>query len=261
MNSLFEYVDPSGIVGELTGLWAVRTPVVSFEAGASPVEDAPIWRVNLPDNELAARQALRQAERRLAAAQQALESAPGRLDEFIQRSGRCDGQVSFAVPEAGTPEAGLSALLNVYRLKGAGQVSFGVQEEAGGALEEAKARFDAFMQSIDRDVLHFAWVETRVEDELLARTTVNWGGDSQTLYSAEITPVQIAQHSQTLHLVSASRSLKLRVVTTVATGAVKLTTLLASGGGAVLALPMAYQYVTQILAQVKEYQALQGSSQ
>ena len=257
MNPLFEYVDPSGTASEPTGLWTVRSPVVSFEAGASPADDAPVWRVNLPGDAGVAEQAFCQAERRLDAARQALESAPDRIDEFIRRSGHGEGQVSFAVLEAGTPEAGLSALLDEYRLKGAGPVSFGIQEKAGGALEEAKARFDAFMQSIDREVLHFAWVETRVEDELLARTTVDWGGDSQTLYSAEITPAQIGQHSQTLHLVSTSRSLKLRVVTTVATGAVKLTALLASGGGAVLALPMAYQYVTQILVQVKEYQALQ----
>ena len=257
MNSLFEYVDPSGATDEPTGLWTVRSPVVSFEAGASPADDAPVWRINLPGDAGAAEQAFRQAERRLEAARQALESTPDRIDEFIQRSGRGEGQVSFAVPEAGTPEAGLSALLDEYRRKGPGQVSFGIQEEAGGALDEARARFDTFMQSIDRDVLHFAWVETRVEDELLARTTVDWGGDSQTLYRAEITPIQISQHSQTLHLASISRSLKLRMVTTVAAGAVKLTTLLASGGGAVLALPMVYQYVTQILAQVKEYQALQ----
>ena len=262
-DTLFEYIDPSsGTVVEPTGLWEARTAAVSFEAGAALADEAPVWRVNLSRDSRVNEQGFLQARKRLAAAQQALESAPGRLDEFVQRSARgSEGQVSFSVPEAGSPEAELTSLLDECRLAGSGTVSFGVGEEMSGALEKAKASFEAFAQSISREMLHFAWVETQVESELIARTSVRWSGNSHTLYNAGITPPQVVQHGQSLHLASASRSLKIRMFTTIATGAVKLTTLLASGGGAVLALPMAYQYVTQILAQVKEYQALQGSSQ
>ena len=257
-NSLFEYIDPSGAATDPSGVWAKRAPMVSFEAGAAPVDETPVWRVNLSSDTRASAQSFRQAEAQLVAAQQALESVPHRLDEFVQRSaGRGMGQVSFAVLEAGTPEADLTSLLDEYRAIESGQVSFGVREEASQAWEQAKSQFEALMQSINQEVLHFAWVETCVDGEPVARTTVGWGGNSQTLYSADISAAQIGQHSQTLHLASASRSLKLRMFTTITIGAAKLTALLASGSGAVLALPLAYQYVSQILAQAKEYQALQ----
>jgi len=258
-DAFFEYIAPaSGTASEPTGLWAARAPAVSFEAGAALADDAPVWRVNLSADPRAAEQTFRQAERRLVAAQQALESVPERLENYARGAQmRGEGQVSFAAPEQGTPEADLTGLLDDFRAVESGQVSFGVREEAGQAWEQARAGFETLMQSINREVLHFAWVETKVEDDLLARTTVGWSGESQTLYSADITPAQIAQHSRTLYLASASRALKLRMFTTITTGAVKLTSLLATPGGAVLALPMAYKFVTQIMAQVQEYQALQ----
>ena len=256
-DSFFEYVDPSGAATDPSGLWTKRAAMVSFEAGAA-VDETPVWRVNLSSDVRLSGQSFRLAEAQLVAAQQALDSVPERLDGFIQRSARRGaGQVSFAVEEIGTPEADLTGLLGEYRAMESGQVSFGVREDVSQAWEQAKAQFDALLQSINQEILHFAWVETCVDGQPVARTTVGWGGDSQTLYSADISADEIGQHSQTLHLASASRSLKLRMFTTITTGAVKLTTLLASGSGAVLALPLAYQYVTQILAQVKEYQALQ----
>ena len=259
-NSFFEYVDPSSTAADPSGLWTRRAPAVSFEAGAAAVDETPVWRVNLSGDPRASEQSFRQAEAQMAAAQRALASVPGRLDEFVRRSaGRGEGQVSFAVGEVGTPEAELTSLLGEYRALESGQVSFGVREEASQAWDQANAQFKELMNSINREVLHFAWVETCVDGDPIARTTVGWGGDSQTLYSADISDVQVGQHSQTLHLASASRSLKLRMFTTIATGAAKLTALLASGSGAVLALPLAYQYVSKILAQVKEYRALQPS--
>jgi hypothetical protein len=263
-DSPFEYVDPSGTGTDMFGPWNAHPGTVSFDVGTAIAEDTPVWRVNLPADPAAAEESLRQAEAQLAASRQALDSVPGKLDEFILRFPRQAGAVaSFDVAssrvEQDTPEADLLGLMDKYRAIEAGQVSFGVGEEAAAAWEQARVQFQALMQSINREVLHFAWVETRVDGELVARTTVGWSGDSQTLWDGDIPVEQAAQHARTLSLASASRNLKLRMFTTITTGAAKLSLMLATPAGAVMALPMAYQYVMKVLAQVKEYQALQGA--
>jgi hypothetical protein len=61
-------------------------------------------------------------------------------------------------------------------------------------------------------------------------------------------------HQRSLHIVTQTRGLHLRLFATIAVGATKVSSLLATPGGAVLALPAVYQYVMQIVAQVKQLQ-------
>jgi len=259
-NSLFEYIDPSGASPDPLGLWSALPTAVSFDvSGAAPADEAPVWRANLPADPLEAGEALRRAEAQMAASQQALEQVPDRLDDFAKRSQpRADGVVSFDTAsfsvEQGTPEAELLRVMDSVHATETGQVSFGVGEMAEEAWAQAKVQFQGFMEQVNREVLHFAWVETAVEGELVARTTVDWGGDSETVWSEDITPDQLSLHGRTLNLAAASRNLKLRMFTTITTGAAKIAVLLATPAGAVMALPAAYKYVNQILAQAREVQ-------
>ncbi|MEW5830345.1 MAG: hypothetical protein AB1846_15765 [Chloroflexota bacterium] len=265
---VFEFVGEADAALELLGPWQAspaRPAPVSFDAGAPPAEEPPenasVWRVNLPDDPAAVRAALGQAREQVDAAKRNLAEVPARFDEFVKRAGTPAGEsVSFAAPsepvfESGSPEAGLYALMGEAEKAESTQVSFGIGEAASEAWENARAEFGKLMEQANREFLHFAWVETSQNGLLLARTTVGWSGDANSVWRPEITPEQAQAHEQSLSLALNTRLMRLRLFTTMAAGAAKLSALLtATPVGAVMALPMAWKYVQQVLAQVRQLQ-------
>ncbi len=262
---VFEFVGEENTAQELLGPWQATPPrpaSVSFDVGAPPAEeppeDASVWRVNLPEDPEAVKSALDQAQGQVDAAQRELAKVPARFDDFVKRAGPPAGEaVSFAAPsepvfESGSPEAELFALMGETEKAGAAAVSFGITDFASEAVESAKAEFARLMEQVNREFLHFAWIETNQGGLLLARTTMGWSGDANNVWHSEITPEQTRAHQQSLDLAVNTRMMRLRTFTTVATGAVKLSALLTTPAGAVMALPMAWKYVQQVLAQVRQ---------
>jgi hypothetical protein len=264
---IFEFVGEADTAQELLGPWQATPPrPVSFDVGAPPAEEPPenasVWRVNLPEDPEAVESALNQAQAQVDAAQRELAKVPARFDEFVKQAGPATGEaVSFAAPsvpvfESGTPEAELFALMSETEKAGAAVVSFGITDFASEAVESAKAEFARLMEQVNREFLHFAWIETNQNGLLLARTTLGWSGDANNIWHSEITPEQTRAHQQSLNLAVNTRMMRLRTFTTVAAGAVKLSALLTTPTGAVMALPMAWKYVQTVLAQVREYRNL-----
>lgn len=260
MPATFELTLPNDEPVGLIGPWQAGAPAsVSFAAGESSAPpDAPVWKVSLPADPLEADQALAEAEAQIAAAESALDEVPARLDAIAtsQPRGVSFDAASFGV-EAESAEADLLSLLDHARSIEQGRtVSFGAFDFASEAWEQARVQFEAFLGQLQREVLHFAWVETNVEGQILARTTVGWSGDSDTLWLEGADAVQLAIHRRALQVAVKSRALRLRMFSTVTSGAAKLSLLLTTPAGAVLALPAAWKYVTDILAQIKSYQTL-----
>jgi len=83
--------------------------------------------------------------------------------------------------------------------------------------------------------------------------------DTVTVWLDEIAPAQVDLHNRTLRFAVASRALKMRMGFVIASGATRLAILLTTPGAQALAVPVAYKFVTQVLAQVREYQALTSS--
>jgi hypothetical protein len=261
------------------GLWSTAPEgAVHFgigEESAAPPADTPVYRIQLPENMAAAQAAFTEREIRMEQSAQALESVPDRLDDLVARTQArqqaAEGQaVHFGIDELSEGEgAAESELLNLVADVDAsgvtvstagGQVEFGIVDEViNPAIEQARSQFNALLDQVNREVLHFAWVETAVGGATLARTTVDWSGDAETVWSDGITGEQISLHNRTLSFATHSRALKLRLAITVAGGATKVATLMTNPAGAVLALPVVYKYVSQILAQAREYQALNHS--
>ena len=241
--------------------------VVSFSTGgdrAAPEAVPPVYRVNLPADGASASRALTDSEGYLLSLNAALENVPNRLDGLVARaqerrhtaaSGVSFDTLSLEQPESG-PEADLLSLLGQAEAEEKG-VSFGVQENVSAAMEQAMAGFDALTGQISRDVLHFAWVETNVADSLVARTIVGWTGAAQTACAQGLDDPQVALHGRALGIVSQTRGLRLRLFITIASGAAKVSILMATPAGAALALPAVYQYVMQIVKQVKQLQSIQ----
>lgn len=262
MPALFELSLPDDEAIGLIGPWQVAPSApVSFAAGESVAQvDAPVWKVSLPADEAEAEQALAEAEAQIAAAEAALNEVPARFDAITSAQPRGE-QVSFDVAsfgvQADSPEAAMFALLeHAQALEQGRTVSFGVSDVASAAWEQAKAQFEAFVGQLQREVFHFAWVETNVDNQLLARTMVGWSGDSDTIWLEDASAEQRSAHRRALRVAVKSRALRLRMFVTVTGGAAKLSVLLTTPAGAVLALPAAWKYVTEILQQIKSYQTL-----
>ncbi len=251
------------------GLWTPAPDAVSFSVDEAV--PGPVFRVNIQAGGASAAEAFTENEMYITRLNAALENVPNRLDGLVvrtqaHRQKTADKGLSFDAglleqQESG-PEGDLLALLGDAEVEGKRsrrEVSFGIQETTSAAWEQAKAGFEALIEQINREVLHFAWVETNIEGSLIARTTVGWTGDAQTAFLDEISDQQVVLHGRTLRIVTQTRSLRLRLFITITSGAAKVSTLIATPAGAVLALPAVYQYVMQIVAQAKQLQSIQSS--
>jgi hypothetical protein len=259
MPGIFELQTPGGEPLGLTGPWQpAPAPALSFDAGAEPPPGIPVWRINLPEDEAEAEHALAGAEAQVALTEAELEKVPARLEQLSMALAETPQTTlpSFAAGLPG-PEASMLALLAEARGVEQGRpVSYGMEGLGSAAWEKAQAQFQSFMGQIQREILNLAWVETNIGSQLVARTVVGWSGDNNTAWLEGATPDQREKHRRALDIAIKSRLQRLRIFTKVAGGAAKLSVLFATPAGTLLALPVAWGYVQEILQEIKNHQEL-----
>jgi len=160
-----------------------------------------------------------------------LDQALGRLDYLALRS-RSDA-LSFSVGEDTNPaEVDLMALLRE-------------PEEAVKNIrwEEVRAEFDGFLKRIDEDILYFVVLHTGLPAEAGVSTWVGWGGDARTVIAAGIPASSLADHRRNLHRALVNKGLRLKMLAATATVAARISALSTTPLGAVMILPVAYQYI------------------
>jgi hypothetical protein len=241
---------------EVLDLW---TPVpgrsleaMAFDAPAgATAESEPIWRADYPAEPDLIEKHLNEARKSLDAADVAVAVAPARLDAFVSQG---QAGVAFAVPgldaRSAEPEGELSLLLGELRGDGL-MVSFDPNDPHAGKLDQAVQSFQAFTDRLNRMIGHLAWVETRVEGRLVGRTAVSWTGDVDTRVLEQLEAERVRLHHQTLELALASRRTMLRTSSLVISSAVKLSVLLATPGGIVLALPAVLRFIRLLRKELK----------
>jgi hypothetical protein len=240
-------------------------------AGGSPASGTPtdvtIWRSDLPDRPGQALAGLQYAQQRFESDGRALAAGEERLNRLAQRP---SGGLSFAVGETSVdlqaPESEALALLSyavlLDRPQASGQmlsfapgqawdsVSFGPLDQVSEKWNQAVGRFNEFIHRLEQVVAHYAWVETRNQGQLWARTSVSWTGDMQTAWYVQPLDGQAELHERTLKLVLDSRAALLHTFAVVASGALKLAALLATPAGPLLALPAALNFIKQVHAEL-----------
>jgi hypothetical protein len=161
------------------GLWTpAASQAVSFSVGDSESDSheaaQPVFRVNLPAEGESAADSLTANEKQIASLNAALEKVPSRLNGLVARAkDRRQKGVSFDAGSVEPTESGPEAdLLAALENPEAG-VSFSIGETGSAALEQAKAGLAALTEQINRDVMHFAWVESKVAGSLVARTAIS----------------------------------------------------------------------------------------
>ena len=255
------------------GLWDSNPQVVSFGVGEenTPEPIGPVYRVNFSDNLEFSNNALAENLASFERMKAALDQVPTQLNGLVRRvheekQQKAASGVSVVLadlqPESG-PEGELLSLLAISdsaALGGTGQegVSFGLISAASEVLGPAKEKFEALLEQVDHEILHFAWVELKIAGQIIARTKVGWSA-SHTIWIEAISIEQMVMHTRTLKVVSLTRHLKLHLLLTVVIGAAKMAQLMVAPGGAVVAQPAVYDYVKKILDQVKEIRSVQSA--
>lgn len=234
---------------------------VAFGPPGAPTaeEAAPIWRMDLPADPGVAQEQLSRAEAQVEAADRALETIPSQLEELVRRAGnRSGGSVDFTpAPAGGASGHPISPsereVLGWIAAADPSQVDFGAPGGRRGGLEQASSEIRQAVDRLLHLLLHLAWVETQVQGQLVARTVVGWSGDLGTAWQLATTAELFDLHRRALRLALAARLTMLRTLIVVTQGAVKLSALIAAPGGALLALPVAWKYVNQVLLELKNY--------
>lgn len=251
----------------LLGVWTTA-PLSGFAEGRpTPAEGVafdvaaagpPVWRANLPaDPDLAAAH-LDRAEASLDISLTALIVAGERISVLVEERRRLPAGLAFDISETevklAQPEMELLALLEEVE-RGPRPVHFEAGEEVGG-LTQVTAQFREFVDQLREVVTHYALVETRSQGQLLGQTAVDWTGDMDTVWQEGLDTAQMALHQRTLRLALASREMLIRMFTLVSSGAARLSVLLATPGGAILALPAAWKFINQVRDEIEKYQRI-----
>lgn len=226
---------------------------LSFEVAAGPGEPTAVWSLDLPADPEQAQAQLAQMEAQIRAAQAALAIAPERLDTFVQRmeSGQEAEFALEAYPGDGETQNAEAELLEWLEAVQPGEVSFEAAVSREGELEETVSQFRQALDVLTGQILHLAKVETRQDGELIAHSLVSWKGDLDTSWRERISPEEQGLHQRSLKLALISRLAMLKMIVTATQGAVKIAALIATPGGALLALPAAWKYLNALLSQAK----------
>ena len=231
---------------------------ISFDTAVATVEPLSLWSLDLPADPEQAGAALAQVEAQLQATQALLDQAPARLENLVaglQSGAGAQFGLESTSPESLPAEATLLPWIDAFE---PGQVSFGGEGLTRGEVKDALDQLQRLVDSLLGQLLHLARVETRQQGELLASTLVSWKGDMDTTWGQGITTDQNTLHRRSLALALQSRIGLLRILMTTTQGAVKIAALIAAPGGALLALPAAWKYISKLLSEIESYQAAPG---
>lgn len=254
--AIFELLDATlaGSTSDLLGIWVTKSVAssegVAFHMHANGIPEGLCWRARLPENLQSANESLLEGEARLRISQQVLPKAAARLEAFVRQepSGR-----AFHIPNAGTllqPEAELSDMLRELQEP---SVSFGIGEQLSDRWKQAVQQFQSLVDRVLQVVVHYAWIETYVGEQLLGQTAVSWTGNIETVWQVGLDSAQITLHQRTLALALASRNTLLHMFILVARSAITLSFLLATPIGPVLVLPAVWKFINQVLEEYRKH--------
>jgi len=240
MNAVFSVIEPLPAAIAPPGPWQPVVTGSAFTAGEQP---DVIWQARLPEELGAAQAALHNAATRLRADEQALATVEHRLLQVA------NGAVSFSTLAPQPEQTLLRFLASVEPASG---ISFGLRDEIQERWQAAQDQLAALSAQAWETLGSYATVETIQGARLIGRTRINWHGDARSLLIADIDLAQAAIHRQTLALALRSRAALLRMVGLVGRGAAIAATMFTSPAGALLALPAVWQFVQEVLAEVRQ---------
>lgn len=123
------------------------------------------------------------------------------------------------------------------------------------SLQSARKEFDAFVRRVSELVSHYAVIETSFDGTVIARTLVSWTGDFKSLWRRGLTPEQIRLHERNVRAALARRALLIRLMGVISTSAAKIALRLATPGAQLLVLPALWQFVRDVIEELRRTEA------
>lgn len=259
-SPVFELIDPTlaETIPDVIGLWATNPgtadTAVTFTLNSETVVNAPLWRANFPSDLSKATLHLTHSEEILSQSQKALVTAIERVHRLIHTIAS-ESDLAFDLASVGEaqaqPERELLANLQAIQ-KPNMLISFKIGEEIAGFSHQTFEQFQPFIERLLQVVAHYAWVETQVEGRTLARTSVGWLSDVNSIWQTGLSTTQVSLHQRTLFLALASRDALLQIFRIAVQTALKLSVLISVPGGLILVLPVAWQFIDRVMTQLRE---------
>ncbi len=243
--TVFELRGGPAPLGVAIGPWVAVAPSgrgpVSFAADGVDEPEMPCWRVELGGSAPGdARRHLERGERDLAVTERQLLIADARLSRAIgERSIDIDELVDELAGQAGA----------------AGPQSFASGDDDRGGLV---AGVEAALSGIARTVTSSGAVETHVAGALIARTEISWTGDLHTFVAPQHGAELMSLHRRSVLLSLRTKNAWRQLLVTVLQGTARLAGI-ATGAGAIMALPAVWSFVRKVLADVEHLRRVRGS--
>ncbi|MCS6846829.1 MAG: hypothetical protein RMN52_03845 [Anaerolineae bacterium] len=232
---------------ELFGAWTTGAAVEKDLAASAPAIGA-IWRRAVPPDARTARSALQAQDEALQRDHENIEKAIQRLNDFIEAWTPGQPARAKSLKDAPQPpEDALAAALDRIRAPQA--------KDLLDPLQAAREEFDAFVRRVGELVSHYAVIETSSNGTLIARTLVSWTGDFKSLLRSDATPDQIRLHERNVRAALARRAALIRLMGVISTSAAKIALRLATPGAQLLVLPALWQFVRDVIEELRRAEA------
>jgi hypothetical protein len=227
----------------------------SFDVEAAREQDLPHWRLNLPADPSSAEEILARLEAQQSEVNDKLAEFPQRFEHFLTRIGHDQtGSVAFSHQEDEFPAPERELLSLIRTMNNPWQeVSFSQGEDRADRLDALFGLFRTEMDVLLRITAHLAWIETRIGGTLIGRTIVSWSGDINNTWSSPLQSTSYELHRRSLAQALVSRFAVLRSSLLILSSAARLAPLLANPAGAILSLPLAWNFLRQILTELETY--------
>ncbi|HEY7035627.1 MAG TPA: hypothetical protein VH482_30075 [Thermomicrobiales bacterium] len=246
---------PGAPTDPILGLWEFAGGSAQPASSPSPAASngAVVWRVDLATDTETGIALLTESETRTRIAEFALGLVPPRL-----------------LPVVAPPPAGLSFAPGQTALGGAPELtlrdSLAALSAATPAVDFApglgtgiwRDGFDALTGALAdarRIISHLAWVETRTKGRLVARTQVDWRGNSRTFWLGHPESGQGKTHGRAVSLAVATRLLTIRAIVLALRGAALVGSML-TPATLPMALPLAWRFVKDVLDEAAHARAV-----
>ena len=248
----------------LLGFWQPLAPApVAFSTpGSAGSETTPdddvIWSVSLPSDPTMATALVHQQAETVRMGRQAIAASDTALRAFpVHAPARGVEATAFALAHPDAPPSPTVTLQQhlAYLQGGEAALSFGLF--GSNPWSQTVADYKAFVQQVVPLLKPTLRVETRVEAVVQACSRVGFSGDMHTAWTNGSAAHHLQLHHQVLALTLASRWALFQLLTQTCAGAAVLAAKFSLPGGAITALPAAWRYIQDVMAQSQKLVTLQ----
>ena len=236
---------PDGV--DPLGVWQVETlHHSSFTTTATSTMNEVTWRILLPENLNEAETIVQSQQNNIEEQQRYLDIIDNQLEDYDPKGTQ---NLSFVTSQH-SPLATLQHSISQIHSWSGSYSTAGSQTDYTRLYEQCETLLSRIKDNMS---LH-GRIETRIGQNLVGITQIDWIGDYKTVWEKHATLQTMHLHTKSVHLTSISRMVVLRIISTSISGALGIAIKAAIPGGQILLIPAVYKFVLDMLHEFKKLQ-------